>query len=203
MRSGAGVTSTLLDSAMPLLTSHNLNRLRDARAGVDNDVYDELLHEVSDRVDRCGSIGKADIGALLFWKRLQANTPWAGRLQLMPEARVRDVTAAAVAAVRDDRVGTAEAAGRGRAALSSLPGFDRGDALASALLLAAAPSRMAVYDRRAQMALGLLGLSLTAARGRYGRYMGMVEQMRDEVSIGTGEPWTARDVDLALFQMGG
>ncbi len=120
----------------------------------------------------------------------------------MPDGRVRDVTAAAEIAVRDDAVNTAEAARRGRAALSSLPGFVRGDALASALLLAAAPARMAVYDRRAQSALGLLGLSLTAARGRYGRYMGMVEQMRDEVSTVAAGPWTARDVDLALFHLG-
>lgn len=188
---------------MPLLTPHARDLVQAARSSVDNRVYDELLCEVADRVDQSGSIGKADIGALLFWKRLQANTPWAGRLQLLPDSRVRHVTAGAVLAVRDDTLDIAEAAGRGRAALSSLPGFVRGDALASALLLAAAPTRMAVYDRRAQRALGLLGLSLTAARGRYGRYMGMVEQIRDEVSTVAAGPWTARDVDLALFHLGG
>lgn len=54
--------------------------------------YDEVLHEVSDRVASQGSLGKADIGALLFWKRLRADTPWAGQLSSMTDAAVRDVT---------------------------------------------------------------------------------------------------------------
>lgn len=187
---------------MPLLTDDDMNRLDVARSAVASQVYDELLYEVADRIKDRGSIGKADIGALLFLKRLQANTPWAARLQLWPDVQVRDVTAAAVAAVTDSSVDTAEAARRGRAALSPLPGFLRGDALASALLLAAAPDRMAVYDRRAQAALGLLGLKLTSASGRYSRYMALVEHLRDEASSRTGRRWTARDVDLALYSLG-
>jgi hypothetical protein len=49
----------------------------------------------------------------------------------------------------------------GRAALAPLPGFRTGDALASAVLTAAAPDRMAVYDWRAHTALHTLGVSPT------------------------------------------
>lgn len=187
---------------MPLLTADNADRLIAARAEIDVRVYDEVLHEVAGRVERSGSIGKADIGALLFWKRLQANTPWATRLHLEADSEVRRVTAVAVEAVRDTATATPEAARRGRSALATLPGFARGDALASALLLAAASTRMAVYDRRAQAALTLLGLNLTAAPGRYGRYMALIEGLRDELVASRSAAWRARDVDLALFALG-
>lgn len=187
---------------MPLLRPEDLQRLEAARAETDAGVYDEVLYEVAERIERSSSIGKADIGALLFWKRLQANTPWATRLHLMPDQEVRCLTAVAVDAVNDRTLETPQAGQRGRSALSALPGFARGDALASALLLAAAPSRMAVYDRRAQAALALLGLPLSAASGRYGRYMALVEDLRQELSIFRGDAWTARDVDLALFTLG-
>lgn len=156
---------------MNLLDDQGLARLIKAREDVDQKVstfYDEVLDEVVDRIEATGSIGKVDIGALLFWKRLRANTPWAAKLHAMPEATIREVTAVAVAAVRDNSLEVAEAAGQGRAALSGLPGLSSGDALASALLTAAAPHRMGVYDRRAHSALGLLGIDLGAAPGRYG-----------------------------------
>ncbi len=123
----------------------------------DSDAYDEALLEVSERVEERGSVGKADIGALVLWKRMRADTKWARSLSLMTDAAVRQITGEAVTAVRDARLATPEAAGRGRAALGKLPGFARGDALASALLVAAAPNRMAVYDRRAQAGLEMLG----------------------------------------------
>lgn len=50
-------------------------RLKAAHAETDVRIYDEVLYEVVERVERSGSIGKSDIGVLLFWKRLQANTP--------------------------------------------------------------------------------------------------------------------------------
>jgi len=191
---------------MPLLDRAGLDRLLAARQDVADQVsinYDDVLNEVAGRIDRTRSIGKLDIGALLFWKRLRANTPWVAELQAMPEGRIREITAEAVSAVRDDALDVPEAARRGRAALSPLPGFATGDALASALLLAAAPSRMAVYDRRAQKALRLLNLELDAKSGRYGRYMSLVEQLAQEASEASGRTWTARDVDLALYWLGG
>lgn len=192
----------LVQRGMPLLSPENKSRLKAARANTDERIYDEVLYEVAERIARSGSIGKADIGALLFWKRLQANTPWAARLHLMPDLEVRRVTATAVEAVRDVTLETPEAAREGRSALTALPGFARGDALASALLLAAAPARMAVYDRRAQAALALLGLQLSAASGRYARYMALVDTLREELSTSRADAWIARDVDLALFALG-
>ena len=67
----------------------------------------------------------------------------------IPDASVGQTTALVVSFVNDRSLTTPEAAACGRGQLSSLRGFDKGDALASALLLAAAPRRMAVYDRRA------------------------------------------------------
>lgn len=117
-----------------------------------------MLTEVSDRIRGSGSIGKADIGALLFWKRLRADTRWVRELMVMAEAEVR---------------GTA-----------------------------AAPDRMAVYDRRAQTGLEKLGLSLSPARVRYGRYMTIVVGLASEAER-RGHPWSPRQVDLALYALGG
>ncbi|WP_432560672.1 hypothetical protein [Granulicoccus sp. GXG6511] len=164
--------------------------------------YDEVLHEVARRVDEAQSIGKSDIAALVFWKRLRADTPWVPRLMECPDADVRAKTAVAVAAVRDTTIPTWEAAGTGRSALAALPGLLRGDALASALLLSAAPQRMAVYDRRAHQALELLGITLSSRPGRYRRYMEILEQLRQAVNA-RGAEWTNRDVDQALYWLGG
>jgi hypothetical protein len=164
--------------------------------------YDEVFIEVSERVCDAGSIGKADIGSLLFWKRLRADTRWVRDLMAMRDVQVRLVTTKAVAAVNDASLDVTAAASRGRAALSALPGFARGDALASALLTAAAPERMAVYDRRAQRGLEKLGLSLSAAPGRYGRYMQIVEDLTANAKH-HGYDWSAREVDLSLYWLGG
>ncbi len=120
----------------------------------------------------------------------------------MPETEVRTATARAVDAVCDTDLPVPEAAQLGRQRLSSLPGFTTGDALASALLVAAAPDRMAVYDRRAQRGLELLGDSLSASRGRYGRYMCLVKELID-LAREHDRSWVARDVDLALYWLGG
>jgi hypothetical protein len=164
--------------------------------------YDEVLHEVVERVQRSESVGKSDIGALLLWKRLRADTKWARRLMVLEDREVRKVTAEAVLAVNDASLSIPEAAAQGRKALSSLPGFVTGDALASAVLVAAAPERMSIYDRRAHAGLEKLGLTLSSARGRYKRYMQLVEDLRKHASA-RGMVWSARDVDLALYQLGG
>lgn len=164
--------------------------------------YDEVLHEVSDRVGGSGSIGKSDIGAILFWKRLRADTPWVRDLMVIPDLDVRHVTAKAVNLVRDEALSVPAAAAAGRSALGGLPGLTKGDALASALLTAAAPGRMAVYDRRAQSGLEALGMSLSAAPGRYSRYMEHVEALR-AVAKDRDHAWAARDIDLALYWLGG
>ncbi|WP_285248843.1 hypothetical protein [Pseudarthrobacter sp. efr-133-R2A-89] len=104
-----------------------------------------------------------------------------------------------MAAVNDTSLGVPAAASRGRAALSVLPGFVQGDALASALLTAAAPKRMAVYDRRAQKGLETLGLSLSATSGSY---MQIVTDLSSAAEH-RGHNWSAREVGLALYWLGG
>ncbi|MER6675129.1 hypothetical protein [Streptomyces sp. NPDC000983] len=160
--------------------------------------YDEVLHDVARRAEESGSLGKADLAALVVWKRIDARTRWARELMSRADSEVRKVTERAVSAVREPDLTRGEAAKAGRAILAGLPGFRTGDALASAVLTAAAPSRMAVYDRHVQHTLDALGLTLTAAPGRYGRYL----QLLDDLLRHGGDradPWTARDVDTALY----
>ncbi|MGW2672788.1 hypothetical protein ACWC5F_32770 [Streptomyces sp. NPDC001272] len=119
----------------------------------------------------------------------------------MPDSHVRAITERAVTAVRDLGLSRSKAAQAGRAAISKLPGFATGDALASAVLTSAAPRRMAVYDKRVQRAIELLGLTLTGASGRYGRYMEIIDTLLKH-SSGRADDWTARDVDTALYWAG-
>ncbi|MGW3683347.1 hypothetical protein [Streptomyces prasinus] len=171
---------------------------RDAYTHTVSPHYDEVLHHVARRAQAEGSLGKADIGALLLWKRLRADTRWAGALMAVADAEVRRVTTAAVAAVRDTSLSRSTAARAGRAALAGLPGFASGDALASAVLTAAAPDRMAVYDHRAHTGLRSLGIPLTHSRGRYGRYIDAIDRLLAGAP-GPARTWTPREMDTALY----
>lgn len=163
--------------------------------------YDDVFRETQRSISAAGSAGKADIAILSFWKRLRADTRWVPRLLGLPDAEVRSVTSRAVAAARDGDV--SEAAGRAREILRPLPGFGQGTALASALLTAASPDRLAVYDRRARKGLERVELELPDAPPRfYGRYMSLIERCRAEAAD-RGYQWSARDVDLALYVLGG
>ena len=163
--------------------------------------YDDVFREVQQRISAAGSAGKADIAMLSFWKRLRADTRWVTKLLQLPDAEVREVTRQAVVAAR--RGDAIKAAGDSREILRALPGFGRGTALASALLTAAAPTRLAVYDKRARSGLRKVELELTDdAPLFYARYMMLIEQCRAE-GAEAGNRWSARDVDLALWILGG
>ncbi|MFB6854833.1 hypothetical protein ACFCWV_20385 [Streptomyces sp. NPDC056341] len=59
-----------------------------ARASYLSDVsphYDEVFWEIAQRTERADSLGKSDIAALVVWKRLTAQTPWASQLMSLPE----------------------------------------------------------------------------------------------------------------------
>lgn len=163
--------------------------------------YDEVVDEVARRAQESGAIGKSDIGALLTWKRLRADTPWVRLLMNTPEASVRQATTEARNAATSVRLPVEDSARDARAALASLPGFIKGDALASAVIYALAPNRMAVYDRRAHRGIELLDLPLSAKPGRYGRYMALVHQLCEETKD-HGLELSPREVDLALFTLG-
>lgn len=163
--------------------------------------YDEVLHDVAQRTEHTGSLGKTDIAALVVWKRLSAQTRWATELMSLPDTQVRAVTERAVTAVRDTTLPRSEAARTGRGIIWELPGFRTGDALASAILTAAAPHRMAVYDRRVQHALDTIGLTLTPTPGRYGRYLQLLDDLLEHGGA-QADGWTARDIDTALYWTG-
>ncbi|MGV4891422.1 hypothetical protein ACSR0Z_33540 [Streptomyces viridosporus] len=166
---------------------------RDACTRTVSPHHDEVPHHVARRARGEGSLGKADLGALL-WKRLRADTRWAGALMAVAEAEARRATAAAV---RDPSLGRRTAAEAGRAALAGLPGFASGDAPASAVLTAAAPDRRAVYDRRAHAGLRALGIPLPHSRGRYGRYLDAIDRLL-AAAPGPARTWTPRETDTAL-----
>ncbi|MGW0770832.1 hypothetical protein [Streptomyces sp. NPDC002676] len=183
------------------LAPEQWQRLASARQAYTDTVspyYDETLQHVAQRACVSGDIGKADIGALLMWKRLRADTPWAAELMALADADVRRTTAAATAAARDTTLSRGSAAQAGRAALASLPGCRTGDALASAVLTAAAPERMAVYDRRAHSGLRTLGITLSNTPGRYSRYIDAIDQLLAHAPAPIRN-WTARDMDTALY----
>jgi hypothetical protein len=81
--------------ALPISGWDELQQARQAYAATVAPAYDEVLEQVADRIEAEGSVGKADIGALVLWKRLSASTLWAGRLCALPDATVRGITAAA------------------------------------------------------------------------------------------------------------
>jgi len=163
--------------------------------------YDEVLLEVQARADRDGALGKADIGALMLWKRLNLSTTWTRELNAWPDRKVRAVTGEAFEIARDTDRSIPEAAGAARSALLELPGCQRGAAVASTLLTAGAPDRMAVYDRRAVATLE--GLGFPDPEGYYSRYMSAVCELVEKVTVTTGARWSPRDVDKALFVLGG
>ncbi|MEU9919394.1 hypothetical protein [Streptomyces sp. NPDC051001] len=163
--------------------------------------YDEVFHDVAQRTEHAGSLGKTDIAALVVWKRLSAQTRWVTELMSLPDTQVRAVTERALTAVRATHLTRSEAARTGRGIMWELPGFRTGDALASAILTAAAPQRMAVYDSRVQHALDTLGLTLTHAPGRYGRYLQLLDDLLQHRGA-QADGWTARAIDTALYWTG-
>ncbi|MGO3505489.1 MAG: hypothetical protein ACTINN_05205 [Brachybacterium tyrofermentans] len=164
--------------------------------------YDDVLDAVSERARRTGAIGKLEIGALITWKRLRANSPWVADLMNTPEAVVLEATRAAREAALTGS-GVADAGTAACRALYEIPGCRSGGAVASAIICALAPDRMAVYDRRARSALIALGFEAAKKRTvSYGIYLEMVEALRDECRE-WGRELTAREVDLALYKLGG
>lgn len=166
----------------------------------DNDHYDDVLHEVEDRIAASGSAGKTDVAALVSWKRLNANAIWVRKLMQLPESEVREATGTAFTEARNVEPISA-ATTKAIEALRPLPGLRRGGAVASAVLAAGVPERMAVYDRRAHASLQKLGISIGYQAGIFSRYMAVVEALRNDVNSARSLAWRARDVDLALYWM--
>lgn len=193
--------------AMPRATIGEILRatLQTSRQTHTESVYDQVLREVSARIAEQGSMGKADIGALVVWKRLNAQTTWAKSLMETPDDDVRAATARAYALASDESELIPVAGGAARSALLGVPGMGGTDAMASAVLLAMSPTRMAVWDRRVETALTAIGRKPKGGRGRYERYLGVVIELAEamqEVSDNR-DAVIPREVDLALYHAAG
>lgn len=185
------------------LTGSHIDQLvsaHDAYMASANDHYDDVLLEVSERIAVTGSAGKTDIAALVCWKRLNASTVWVRDLMQMRERDVREATGLAFQHARA-AAHISKVAADAIAALQPLPGLRRGKAVASAVLVAGVPERMAVYDRRAHASLRSIGIPIGSTTGVYSRYMTAVEALRENVNTSRNLQWRARDVDLALYWM--
>lgn len=167
--------------------------------------YDEVLREVSARVADQGSIGKADIGALVVWKRSTATATWSKKLMNTPDSEVREVTARAYSLINDSSKSIPGAGGEARQLLRRIPGLGGGGAIASAVLLAMSPTRMAVWDRRVNKSLKAMGKSPTGFRHRYTTYLESVVDLADAMQLAAidSQAVIPREVDLALYHAAG
>lgn len=163
--------------------------------------YDEVLHQVAHRTEHTGSLSRTDIAALTVWKRLTAQTRWATDLMSLPDSHVRAVTHRAVSAVRATALTRSQAARQAYRIIAQLPGLRTGDGLASsAVLTAAAQTRMAVCDRRVQHAVTTLRRTLAPATGRYGLCLQLLDGLLHPVPP-HADAFSARDVDAALYRL--
>jgi hypothetical protein len=165
----------------------------------DGSPYDEVLLDVQTAVERSGSVGKYEIGAFMLWKRLNLSSRWTRELNNMRDQQVRAITAVAISLARDRGFAIPEAASVARDALTKLPGCRHGHAVASTILTAGAPDRMAVYDVRALAALK--GLGCQDPVGNYRKYMTTVVDLVAEINSRRGLSWCPRDVDKALYML--
>jgi hypothetical protein len=162
--------------------------------------YDDVLREVSDRIDASGSVGKSDVATLAFWKRIRTDS-WVESFLSLSEDRVREVTASVVVAARG--LDLIAAASKARELLRELPGFKTGSAMSSAVLTAIRPSDLAVYDSNANKGLKRVELDLADDEPyHYAEYMRRIEQCRTEARAVRGHQWSAHEVDLALYTLG-
>ena len=162
--------------------------------------YDDVLREVSDRIEATGSVGKSDIATLAFWKRIRTDR-WAESFLSLSEERVREVTTPVVEAAREPDVITA--ASKSRELLWGPPGFQTGSPMSSAVLTAIRPDGFAVYDSNANEGLKRVELDLADDEpDHYAAYMSRIERCRAEARAVRGHDWSEHQVDLALYVLG-
>src|SRR5699024_7036280 len=115
-----------------------------------------------------------------------------------PDSQVRKVTARAYAITNDASKSIPEAGGEARQLLRPIPGLGGGGAIASAVLLAMSPTRMAVWDRRVNKSLKAIGKSPRGLRHRYKSYLEAVVDLTDVMQevVGDSHLVIPREVDL-------
>lgn len=181
------------------LSDEQIKRLKDCvDAHETGGNYDEVLDAVRARASANRHLTKLDLGALIAWKRLRANTPWVRSLMNMPEADVIDSTGA-VFSEANSGAPVVKRAEEARRELLVLPGCGKGSsgAYASAVLTAC-NAEMPVYDSRARAALIELKLVAKGERLPYSKYVDLVVRIRERGGFASN-----RQVDLALYWCGG
>lgn len=202
------------------VTAHRPNRLQRVLIATYQQYWrrrhDEVLIEVSQRVQQRECLTKADIGALAFWMRTDAGSGWVCELHRYPDAFVQEVTSRAFVAVQE---GDIPAAGqRGCLILRELSGLvptpEAGSSLplVSAILLACAPHRMALWNSRVEAGLNSpeTGPEIQAPSGgdgQYGKYLDICERVAAQLTQTSyarlhRKVFTPRDADTALSQLG-
>ena len=133
--------------------------------------------------------------ALIGWKHVQ-NSPWMFRLYDLPPGVVELATEAAFA----DGLTDAERI----QALDPLPGFGAGKAFASVLLAAWDPATYGVFDKFVnETRPSLTRAACTCPWDRLPIYFEHLRQLASELTAVSGSPWTPRQVDMAMFILGG
>jgi hypothetical protein len=156
------------------------------------EVYDEVFWQISKRLREQGCATKADVAALICWKR-SGQGSWVTDLLKTPEAEVREATKKAFAATNDQQC---------LDELAVLPGFGSKFAVALTLLTAYDPENFGVVDRRALKGLERLGCPIKRGRGETLRYLVRVRELRDKIRTARVDA-TCRNVDQGLYVIGG
>lgn len=160
-----------------------------------------VLDDVAARAKKNKSLRKADIAALAFWKGMNAGAQWVPKFLDLKEKDVEKATAKAYKAANKSSLHVSEAAAKAYDALSELPGFENGDVLTSAVVLACAPKRMAIFDSSIEAGLKKADLELPAGPQKYADYLGLLREMRRDLKA-DGHDWTAHEVAAALSRLG-
>jgi hypothetical protein len=154
--------------------------------------YDEVFNAVGSRLVAQGAASKLDLAALITWKHIQTAT-WMERLLRVPDAEVREATAAALAAGLTDQQRVM--------ALAPLPGFGAGGPVTSVFFAAWNPSRYAVYDKVVeQHRPKAVTPACPCSWANLPDYWEHVRRIAAELSVGAAD-WTPRMVDRAMLNL--
>jgi hypothetical protein len=157
--------------------------------------YDQAFDEVHKRLQTNGHATMLDLAGLIGWKHVR-NAPWMVQLFVLPPGTAETATAAAFAPGLTDK--------QRIAALSPLPGYRAGGAFTSVLLTAWAPAVYGVYDKFANAVRPqVVGSECTCEWEDLPTYFEHLRRLGQELSVATGTTWTPREVDMAMFILGG
>lgn len=155
--------------------------------------YDEVLDEVHVRLAGNGHATKLDLDALIAWKHVR-NAPWMQQLNCIPNNQVITVTGSAFAQPTDAlRV----------AELKTLPGFGAGGAFTSALFAAWDSAVYGTYDKFVVGARPQVVNPACVCTWAWDlpTYFDHLRRLATELTAAAGTLWTARNVDMAMYEL--